>query len=365
MSDQETIIGEVVMDSSALAVITSAEVDQQVATAKRYPRSIVAFRKEAMEMVTLSETVAEDCIFALPRGKEKNEVTGKWEAKFIEGPSVRFSEIIVSAWGNNRSGSRPMGDDGRYVTAQGVFHDLEKNTAFTVEVKRSILNKQGQRFNSDMVGVTTNAACSIAVRNARLGGIPKAIWQELYDAAKKTAIGDIKTLEKKRSDMMAYFMKMNVLEDTIFEFMNVTGLEDIGLDELAILKGIATGIKEGTLSIDKAFLVEGNTRVNKAAQNSKDIKEAAEKVKDNPKVETQVFQTEKTETDQQEDLLQKTYGAVVKLSEIKGETPDDMMEILTKNFRQPMTAMIDLETKAEAFVKDFMITVETEITKAS
>ena len=248
----EAIEPEVVAnDLNALAVIVNAEVDQQVTTAKRYPRSIKQFLNEAMELVTLSEEIAEDCIFALPRGKGDD---GK--AKFIEGPSVRFSEIIASSWGNNRSGSRPLGEEKEFVTAQGVFHDLEKNVAFTTEVKRRITDKKGRRFNADMVGVTANAACSIAVRNARLGGIPKAIWQQLYDAAKKTAVGDQKTLAKKRNDMMAYFQKMQILPQTIFDFMGVKGVEDIGLDELAILKGIATAIKEGTTTIDKAFVVE-------------------------------------------------------------------------------------------------------------
>ena len=273
----------VTQDMSALAIISIAEIDQQVSTAKRFPRSIKQFMKEAMDMVTLSENIAADCIFALPRGKEN--VNGKWVAKFIEGPSVRFSEIIASAWGNNRSGSRPMSEEQGWVTAQGVFHDLEKNVAFTTEVKRRITGSNGTRFNADMIGVTTNAACSIAVRNARLGGIPKAIWQELYDAAKKTAIGDITTLVKKRTDMMAYFQKMSVTAETIYEFMGVKGVEDIGLEELAILKGIATAIKEGSVSVDKAFIVETEGgRTGKAAAAINKINEAA-KVADDKKPE--------------------------------------------------------------------------------
>ena len=266
----EAIEPEIVTDLNALAVISTAEIDQQVSTAKKYPRSIKTFLNEARELVTLSEDIAADCIFALPRGKDDN---GK--KKFIEGPSVRFSEIIASCWGNNRSGSRPLSEEKGFVTAQGVFHDLEKNVAVTVEVRRSILDKYGKRYKADMVGVTANAACSIAGRNARLQGIPKAIWQDLYNDAKKTAIGDQKTLVKKRSDMMAYFQKMNVAAETIFEFMGVKGVEDIGLDELAILKGIATAIKEGTVSVDKAFVVEDDRPISKGAAVAAKINEAA------------------------------------------------------------------------------------------
>jgi hypothetical protein len=247
----EAIEPEIVnCDMTALAVLAKAEIDANVATAKAYPRSIKQFMNEATALVTLTEQIAEDCIFAIPRGKENGK------QKFIEGPSVRFSEIIVSCFGNCRSGARVVGEEKEYVLSEGFFHDLEKNVAIKVEVKRRITNSQGKRYNSDMIAVTGNAASSIARRNAALQGIPKAIWQTLYDSAKSTAIGDQKTLVKKRSDMMSYFQKMNVTAETIFEFMGVKGVEDIGLDELTMLKGIATAIKEGTVTIEKAFTVE-------------------------------------------------------------------------------------------------------------
>lgn len=250
-NEEEALEGEVVTgDLSALAVLAKAEIDANVATAKMYPRSLTAFRKEALEMVTLTEKIAEECIFALPRGKENGK------QKFIEGPSVRFSEMIVMSYGNCRSGARVVGEEKDFVIAEGFFHDLEKNVAVKVEVKRRILDKYGKRYNSDMIGVTGNAACSIARRNAALQGIPKAIWSEFYEKARKVAIGDATTLVKYRGEVMAYFQKLSVAPETIFDFLGVKGLEDIGLDELAIIKGIATAIKEGTTTIDRAFIVE-------------------------------------------------------------------------------------------------------------
>lgn len=253
--EEEVFDGKVIApgDLSALAVINSSEIDQQVATAKKYPRSIKAFYTESKDLVTLTEKIAEDCIFALPRGR----------GKFIEGPSVRFAEIVVSSWGNCRSGSRPMGEERGFVTAQGFFFDLEKNVAIMTEVRRRITDSKGNRYNDDMIGVTVNAACSIARRNAALQGIPKAIWNPLYEEAKKVAIGDATTLVKKRTEALSYFQKMNVRLETILTFLGVEGEEDIGLDELTLLKGTATRIKDGTVSVDDAFKVEGpdkNTR---------------------------------------------------------------------------------------------------------
>jgi hypothetical protein len=139
MANEEAVEGEIVTtDLSSLAVMIKAEIDSNVATAKQYPRSITAFRKEMMEFVTLSEVVAEACIFALPRGKEKNANTGKWEVKCIEGPSVRFSEMLISAYGNCRSGARIIGEEKDFIIAEGFFHDLEKNVAVKCEIKRRI-----------------------------------------------------------------------------------------------------------------------------------------------------------------------------------------------------------------------------------
>ena len=63
------------IDTGVLAVISKAEIDVQIATAHRFPRSVKAFRDEALQMVTLTEAIAEECIYALPR-----------DGKTIEGP---------------------------------------------------------------------------------------------------------------------------------------------------------------------------------------------------------------------------------------------------------------------------------------
>ncbi len=237
-TEQEVLTAE----SGTLAVITKAEIDMQIATARQYPRSIKKFRTEMLDMVQLTEKIAEECIYALPR-----------DGKTIEGPSARFAEVAASAWGNCRAGARTVSEENDFVVAQGVFHDLERNVAITYEVKRRIVNKYGKRFGADMIGVTANAACSIALRNAILKGIPKAFWSEMYDAARKAAIGDVKTLANKRAEMMLYFQKMGVTPEMIFAVLNVAGVEDIGMDELVTLKGMATAIKEGDTTVEQAF----------------------------------------------------------------------------------------------------------------
>lgn len=85
--------------SGTAALINRSEIDMQIATAHKFPRSIKRFRQEALAMVTLNEQIAESCIYALPRGN-----------KTIEGPSARFAEVVASAWGNCRAGARVVSD---------------------------------------------------------------------------------------------------------------------------------------------------------------------------------------------------------------------------------------------------------------
>lgn len=237
-------------DVSTLMALSRAEVDQQITTAKAYPRSIRQFLNDASSMVTLSESIADSCIYALPRKEKGGQV------KNIEGPSARFAEMIAHAWGNCRAGARVVSEDREFITAQGVFHDLEKNVVITYEVKRRIIDKYGNRYSTDMVAVTGNAACSIALRNAVLKGIPKSFWNALYEEARRVSIGDVKTLVNKRGDMLTYFQKLGVTEAMILAKLELKGIEDIQLDEIAVLKGMATAIKEGEITPEAAFAVD-------------------------------------------------------------------------------------------------------------
>jgi hypothetical protein len=104
-----------------------------------------------------------------------------------------------------------------------------------------------------MVVVTGNAACSIAFRNAVFAVVPGAFVKSIYDEARRVAIGDAKTLVNKRADMVAYFSKMGVTTDRLLAAINKPSVEDIGLDELGLLKGMATAIKDGDTTVDQAF----------------------------------------------------------------------------------------------------------------
>lgn len=219
----------------------------QVATAKLYPRSLDSFRKDSITHVTLTEEIARACIYALPREDRESGRT-----KIIEGPSARFAEVILAAWGNCAAGARIVREDAEFVYAQGVFIDLEKNVRVWREVSRRITGRKG-RYSADMIAQTANAAGSIASRNATLAGIPKAFWWEAYERAKQVVAGDAETFDKRRAAAIDAARKMGLSVDRIYNALGVTGVADIGVDEYVVLAGLMSAVREGEANIDAAF----------------------------------------------------------------------------------------------------------------
>lgn len=239
-------------DIGTLAVLNKSEIDQQIATARRWPRQIVTFRREALQLATLDERTAAECIYSLPR-KQYDKQTGDFITKTIEGPSARLAEILNYAWGNTRAGARVVSEDDEFVTAQGLFYDLEKNTAISYEVQRRIVDSKGRRYNLDMIGVTSNAACSIALRNAICKGIPKALWKPIYDAARSVIAGDTKTLASRRDEAIKAFAIFGVTPEMIYATLGIKGIQDITIEHMVTLKGLLTAIQEGDTTPEQAF----------------------------------------------------------------------------------------------------------------
>lgn len=234
--------GLVRFEGNAVASINKSEVEAQLDAAHKYKRSINRFRQEALSLATLSEEVAQSCIYSLPRG-----------GKPISGPSVRLAEICASAWGNIHVGARPVEVGDTEVTSQGVAWDLERNVRVTVESKRRITDKNGRRFNEDMIVVTQNAANSIALRNAIFRVIPRAFVDQIYAKVREVAIGNASTLAGKRATVLEKLAKMGADQARVLSALGKTGVDDIGLEELETLIGYGTAIKEGTKNLDDLF----------------------------------------------------------------------------------------------------------------
>ena len=220
----------------SLAVsLSRAEIDVQISTAKQYPRSMANATRNALTLATQDTPTAMECVYALPRGKDDS---GK--AKVIQGPSIRLAELIAMTWGNNRYAARVTAIDRveMFVEAEGVYHDLETNSAVSAKVRRRISDSHGRIYNADMITMTGNAAASIALRNAILRGIPRPVWRHVYEGVNKVIAGDEKTLGARRVDLFEKFKALGVTPAMVFGMLGVGGEVDVGLDERRARLGV-------------------------------------------------------------------------------------------------------------------------------
>lgn len=256
--DEPAIEAEIVDMSIALTAMTRGEIDIQIATAKAYPRSIKEFKRQALELACLDEETAGSMFYSLRRS-----------GKAIEGPSVRLAEVIRYSWEHIRAESFVSAIDDKFVTATGTCFDLQKNIASRVSVKRRITDKNGNRFNDDMIGVTSNAACSIAMREATFRVIPRALFKDVYEAARRTAVGDEKTIAERRARAIHLFEKIGITKEQIFGKLGRKGIDEITLDDLAFLTGLKTSIQDGEISKEEAFSLEEDQKSSPKAQSDK------------------------------------------------------------------------------------------------
>lgn len=286
--DGET--GEIIqanaVEPSALSVITRAEVDSAIATAKQYPRSITRALKAAKTMAIATPEIAESCMYVLParKGDDSNQP--------IEGPSVRLAEILTSAWGNIRSVVRITQESERFIVAQAVVHDLESNNAKVAEVRRTIYGRHG-RYKEAMIAQTANAACSIAYRNAVFSVIPRALWDDIYRSAKRLASGHGTSIEEARKKNMEWAESVGVSPSEVFAFLGIHGLQDLTFEHLETLAGVRSSIKSGDTTVADVFHPQQEQAINgggeaprKIDRMKSDLKAKAEKAKAQPQPPT-------------------------------------------------------------------------------
>lgn len=222
-----------------------AMLDMQITTAKAFPRSIRKATENALAVVTLDKETAATCSYAVPRG-----------GKPITGPSVHLAKILVQAWGNMRAEAKVVDIGDTQIKSQGIAFDLESNVAIKIEVTRSIVGKNG-RFSQDMIGVTSNAANSIALRNAIFAVIPKAVTDKVYNAAKQFITGDLsdktKLIAKRKQVFDALKDTYSLKEEEILSAVGKAAVEHVTTDDLLVLIGVGQAIKDGDTTVDESF----------------------------------------------------------------------------------------------------------------
>jgi hypothetical protein len=244
-TETETLPALLTAEPQSLAVqMAMAEHNQDVISARSFPRSIARAHRAINELVAMDEISAKECVYAVPR-----------DGKTIRGPSIRLAEIIASSWGNCHCASRVVHVDRieKYVESEGIFHDLETGLKRTARTRKSIAKRDGGIYSQDMIMTAGNAAASIAMREAILKGVPKAVWRKAFEHAEMVIKGNVTTLRVRRDEAMKALLGIGVTPERVFGALGVEGLEDIGLDQLADLFAMYQGVKNGDSDIDEVF----------------------------------------------------------------------------------------------------------------
>lgn len=241
-----------VVPPTVLGELARSEIETQISAARQHPRSIGQFKKDLLNMVTLDEDTAAGCFYHLKRG-----------GKTIEGPTIRFAECAYLAWGNVRSATRSIDIGEEFVTAQAFVVDVQRNVAHAEEHKRRILDKNGSRYNTDMIQVTMAAAQKIALRNAILAVIPRMFMRQALDAARKISVRGAdgkKPLGVRRREIVDQLIKRGVSEKRVLATLGRAGIDDMTWEDLETLIGLGTAVKDGLTTLEEAFGATGSDR---------------------------------------------------------------------------------------------------------
>jgi len=227
--------------------IERASIDVQVATARKYGRSLSRVKQEMLSFATLDEETAQSCFFTLPRG-----------GKTIQGPSVRLAEIAVACYEHLRVQARIVTTvttgESPHVIVQAQAYDALKNSAISIEKRRRIVKKKSKEtIDDDAITLATNSCTAIAFRDAVFKIVPKALITPVYEEAKRVAIGDVKSLGVRRTKVVERLKAMGATEPNILHAVGARKVEDITLEHLETLIGLGTSLKDGATTIEEAF----------------------------------------------------------------------------------------------------------------
>jgi len=230
-------------EASVAEVQSRAEIDSQIATARKFPRDMKKAFEKTIAIVESDEDTAQACFYVLPRGGAQ-----------VQGPTIRLAEIVLAQYQNIRAQTRIMEIGHDAVVCQASCIDLENNVGVSQEIRRRITDKNGKRYNGDGITNTVNAASSIALRNAVFKIIPGVFWGPAYEKAVEMAVGDA-NMQQRRQKAVAYFTKLGVSEELLLKHLGRQSVKVLTKKDITYLIGLSNSLKEGSATVEDTFSV--------------------------------------------------------------------------------------------------------------
>lgn len=213
-----------------------AEVRGQIIIAQQFPRSVAQATADFMEACK-SEEFALTAFYSVPnRGS---------------GPSIRFAEEAARCYGNFQYGHRELSRSEGKSEIEVFAWDVQKNNRSTRQITvMHILDKRGQAPKplTDQADIDNRIAnvASKQMRGRILALLPKAMVAEGVAMAKRTLAGNNeKPVSERVSTMVQVFQKnFGVTAEMLATYIGHP-LDNITIDELADLRGVAEALRDG------------------------------------------------------------------------------------------------------------------------
>lgn len=247
-AEESVTLDEILAESVARYDVGATEAtrraDRGVALehAVKNPRVLSVCLRRLTEMVTFNANAAAACIYSLPRG-----------GKRVTGPSVRFAEMVASAWGSIDVSTAiiSLADDA--VVIRGRAHDLEVNSIAELETRRLVQKKRSaSKPDEDDKQLAVASGTSIAYRNAVFRIVPRALLEDALESARKASTGK-GTLTERRQAAFAIFAELGASGDQVLSAIGRAGVADVTLDDLVYLRGLVTSIRTGAITLAEAM----------------------------------------------------------------------------------------------------------------
>ena len=270
----DAVTGEVLDEpAGGLTVVQAHEaaaMDIQVATAQKIGRSIKHFQADLESWACATQEIAEECTYVLRKGSTR-----------IVGPSIRFAELLQVAYRHIVVDTFIEEEAHSYVVVGAMARDLFRNVAVRARVRRNILRKDRKtRYPPDMIQTTVQAAASLALRNAIIRLIPKALWLPIWLKSRDVAQGvgaDGKAVipfSERVERAFKYLKSFGATQDQVLAYLQKDSPADLDADDVADLANKARAIRSGEIDVDAAFPVPTDDTHGKA-----EADEVAEKIK--------------------------------------------------------------------------------------
>jgi len=251
----------------------TARIQSAYMVALQRPRQVEVIRQDVLKECKRPSFCAPDdtkngsslAIYRVPRGSVK-KADGSWESNNIQGPTIRFAEMLLRAWKYLSIEVNPMGEDDHQRLLQVICTDYQSCnfTSEIVTVPKTVERKKtkpmdeiiSQRTNSygdplyivkatdDELAMRTNALVSKARRNLILQAVPGWLIEEAIDQVRETArTKDAQDPDAAKRKLYDAFGALGVTAAQLDEYLGHTNA--LSPAELEDLRGYYSGIREG------------------------------------------------------------------------------------------------------------------------